>query len=143
MEVVECLAEKNICIGIVEAGKLIALAGLRPLYSEITWELHPMVVAFNQQKKGIGTNLLKKIEQLAKVRGIVNIVLGTDDEQGQTSLFGKDLYKEDLYDQIRNIENIANHPYEFYQKMGYKIIGAIPDANGRGKPDIWMGKRLE
>lgn len=143
MEVVECLGEKNICIGIIEAGKLIAMAGLRPLYSDITWELHPMAVAALYQKKGVGTMLLKKMEQLGKARGILNIVLGTDDEKGQTSLSGKDLYNENLYEEVRNIKNINNHPYEFYQKMGYKIIGVIPDANGPGKPDIWMGKRLE
>ena len=34
------------------------------------------------------------------------------------------------------------HPYEFYVKMGYKIVGVIPDANGIGKPDIWMAKRV-
>jgi len=143
IEIVECLGEKNIFIGIIEAGRLIALAGLRPLYSEITWELHPMAVAAHYQKKGVGRKLIKKMEQLGKARGIMNIVLGTDDESGQTSLFGKDLYKENLYDEIRNIKNIRNHPYEFYQKMGYRIIGVIPDANGVGKPDIWMGKRLE
>jgi hypothetical protein len=32
---------------------------------------------------------------------------------------------------------------EFYQKLGYVIVGVIPDANGFGKPDIFMAKRLE
>ena len=29
-----------------------------------------------------------------------------------------------------------------FQKMGYKIVGVFPDANGIGKPDIWMAKRI-
>lgn len=33
-------------------------------------------------------------------------------------------------------------PYEFYQKLGYAIIGVVPDANGLGKPDILMAKRV-
>jgi aminoglycoside 6'-N-acetyltransferase I len=42
-----------------------------------------------------------------------------------------------------NLYRAGTHPYEFYQKIGYKIVGVIPDANGLGKPDIWMAKRLE
>lgn len=34
------------------------------------------------------------------------------------------------------------HPYEFYQKLGYSIVGVLPDANGFEKPDIFMAKRV-
>lgn len=36
----------------------------------------------------------------------------------------------------------GGHPYEFYQTLGFVILGVIPDANGLGKPDILMAKRL-
>jgi aminoglycoside 6'-N-acetyltransferase I len=58
-----------------------------------------------------------------------------------TSLGGADLYR-DLWQQIANIVNLKGHPYEFYMKLGYVITGVMPDANGHGKPDIYMGKRL-
>lgn len=67
--------------------------------------------------------------------------LGTDDEFGRTTLFGTDLFDR-RFEKIQNIKNLGNHPYEFYQKIGYVIVGVIPDANGPGKPDIWMAKRL-
>jgi hypothetical protein len=28
-------------------------------------------------------------------------------------------------------------------RVGYTIIDVVPDANGRGKPDIILGKRVE
>jgi len=68
------------------------------------------------------------------------IYLGTDDEFDQTSLSNVDLY-QDLTNAIDTVES-KTHPYLFYQKHGYRITGIIPDANGLGKPDIIMCKRL-
>jgi len=41
----------------------------------------------------------------------------------------------------RRIRNLHGHPYEFYEKLGYTVVGVLPDANGPGKPDIFMAKR--
>ena len=71
----------------------------------------------------------------------MTITLGSDDEDGMTSLANIDLY-EDLWEKIRDIKDLKHHPYEFYQKLGYIIIGVVPDANGIGKPDILMAKKI-
>ncbi|HBU4467559.1 TPA: GNAT family N-acetyltransferase, partial [Klebsiella pneumoniae] len=92
--------------------------------------------------KGIGRLLINELEKKAKQIGIIGIVLGTDDEYFKTSLSAVDLYGENILDEIRTIKNIKNHPYEFYQKCGYSIVGVIPDANGKRKPDIWMWKKI-
>ena len=59
--------------------------------------------------------------------------LGSDDESGATSLFGEDLY-DDTFGKIANIKSTGNHPFTFYEKLGYKIVGVIPDANGVANP---------
>ena len=77
-----------------------------------------------------------------KKRGGSVVFLGSDDENNRTSLGGIDLYPNPL-EHVAKLENKGGHPYEFYQKCGYTITGLIPDANGPGKPDIWMTKRLD
>lgn len=141
-EVRECLDGDFLCIGYLEAGELVGWAGLRPLYDKVTWELHPIVVKKETQNKGIGSKLLKELEKEVRNKGGLNIVLGTDDMSNRTSISSVDFTKNDVSDFMKNISNVNNHPYEFYQKNGYKIVGIIPDANGIGKPDIWMWKRI-
>ncbi len=74
-------------------------------------------------------------------KGAITLMLGSDDQDGMTTLSGIDLY-ENLWDAVASIQNLRGHPYEFYQKLGYRIIGVVPDANGIGKPDILMAKRV-
>lgn len=113
-----------------------------PEYDGNVWELHPMVVAPPYQRQGIGRALVADFEQQVQQRGGLTIRLGSDDEDSMTSLSNTDLY-HNLPEQIARIENYKGHPYEFYQKCGYIITGVVPDANGRGKPDILMSKRVK
>ena len=65
-----------------------------------------------------------------------------NDEDNRTSLSNTDLYEEP-WKKINEIKNLKRHPFEFYQKMGYRITGVVPDANGTGKPDILMSKKIQ
>jgi len=110
-------------------------------YDGNVWELHPLIVRNEYQGLGYGRLLLLDFEEQVLRRGGITVMLGTDDEIGRTSLYGRDLYPK-LAQNIHRIKNIRRHPFEFYQKMGYTVTGVIPDANGLGKPDILMCKRL-
>jgi len=91
--------------------------------------------------RGIGKRLVNALEDEIARRGGITVYLGSDDEFGTTSLYGVDLY-DGTFEKIENIRNVNGHPYTFYEKLGYKIVGVLPDANGIGKPDIWMAKRI-
>lgn len=110
-------------------------------YSGNAWELHPLVVRHDLRGQGIGRALVADLEELLCDVGASTLFLGTDDEFGQTSLSGVDLYPN-VYAHIAAIRNLDRHPYEFYQRQGFVITGIIPDANGPGKPDILMAKQL-
>ena len=139
-ETEECLKEERIALMAVEDGQLLGFAGAILQY-DYAWELHPLVVRKSSQLRGIGTGLVRALERECAARGALTLYLGTDDEFGQTSLGDTDLY-ENTYGKIQDIKNLKRHPFEFYQKLGYRIVGVIPDANGPGKPDIFMAKRI-
>lgn len=141
-EVHEMLGSDRICRAAVEEqGDLLGIIGGIPGYDGNVWELHPLAVQPSSHGRGIGRALVEDLEEQVRSRGGLTITLGTDDEDGMTSLSNVNLY-ENLWEKIRDIRNLKGHPFAFYQKLGYVITGIVPDANGRGKPDILMAKRL-
>jgi aminoglycoside 6'-N-acetyltransferase I len=122
------------------AGDVLGWVGGIVQYSH-AWELHPLAVRPDMQGQGIGAALVADLEVLVRERGALTLYLGTDDEEGLTSLSAADLYP-DPWPHIAAIQNPGRHPYGFYLKQGFVITGVIPDANGPGKPDILMAKRL-
>lgn len=141
-EVHEMLASDRILrVALDDEGNLTGWIGGIPQYDGLVWELHPLVVSPKLQAKGIGTALVLDFEEQVRARGGLTVTLGTDDEDNRTSLSNVNLYYE-TWKKINEIQNLNRHPYEFYQKMGYVITGVVPDANGIGKPDILMSKRV-
>jgi aminoglycoside 6'-N-acetyltransferase I len=125
----------------VSTGEIVGWIGGLPQYDGRVWELHPLVVAPARQGQGIGRALVRDLEASAFARGALTLVLGTDDETAMTSLSGVDLY-DDLPGRLATVTARKRHPFVFYQKLGFVISGCVPDANGPGKPDILMAKRV-
>ena len=141
-EVQEMLETERICrIAVDNKGNLLGIIGGIPGYDGQVWELHPLAVQPSLHGQGVGRALVADFEEQVRQRGGLTITLGSDDEDGMTSLSNVDLY-DHLWEKIRDIRNFKNHPYEFYLKLGYIITGVVPDANGIGKPDILMAKRV-
>jgi aminoglycoside 6'-N-acetyltransferase I len=84
---------------------------------------------------------LSTLEAECARRGASMLWLGTDDENRRTSIGGIDLYPDALA-KLHDIRDLRGHPFEVYQKLGFEVVGVLPDANGFGKPDILMAKRL-
>lgn len=111
-------------------------------YNGNVWEIDPLVVRRDAQRTGIGKALVEDFERIVGGKGAHTIWLGTDDENGRTSLSEGSLYP-DVLDKARNIRDKNGHPFAFYKKIGFEIVGVLPDANGPGKPDIFMAKRVK
>ena len=141
-EMHEALSADRLCRAAMdECGGLLGWIGGIPGYDGRVWELHPLVVRPERQGEGIGRALVQDLEALVRERGAQTLWLGTDDEDDMTTLAGVNLY-DDLPGHMARIRNLKGHPYEFYLKCGFVIAGVVPDANGQGKPDILMAKRV-
>lgn len=128
--------------GLLDADVLLGWVGGLPEYSGRVWELHPMVVRREHRRRGIGRALAAAFEDEARRRGGLTATLGTDDDSGMTSLAGIDLYGDIPRHILELADRGRHHPFVFYRKLGYVVTGVMPDANGAGRPDIYMSKRL-
>ncbi len=140
-EVGEALKTGKICLAAYsDSGEMLGWIGGQHNYARV-WELHPLAIDPNHQRRSIGRTLVLALEERIAEAGGLTIFLGTDDEFGGTNLFGRELYP-DVLAEARRLESVADHPFVFFQKLGFVVTGLVPDANGFGKPDILMCKRV-
>lgn len=129
----------------VEDGEVRGWIGAIRGYDGHVWELHPLAVDPAHQRRGLGTRLVRALEDAARAAGVSTVTLGTDDDFGGTTAFGVDLYA-DLPGHLARLapraDAAAPHPLPFYRKLGYAVVGFLPDANGPGRPDIVMARRV-
>jgi aminoglycoside 6'-N-acetyltransferase I len=142
-QVLKALAPNRICRVLLNPGDhpLGWIAAI-PLHHGRIWEIHPLVVSIPEQGKGYGRTLVRDLERLVQQAGALGLIAGTSDETDATTLYGVDLYKNPL-DALANIRSKRKHAYEFWLKIGFSIVGVMPDAEGRGKPAILLAKRID
>lgn len=139
---IDWVAKDGFVRAAVEYDRVLGWIGGLPEYRGRVWELHPIVVVKHRRLQGIGRALVHAFEDEARRRGGLTATLGTDDHHGMTSLWQVDLYR-DLPGHISGLHDLGQgHPFLFYRRLGYVVTGLMPDANGRGRPDIYMSKAL-
>lgn len=127
---------------LLEEQTLLGWVGGLPEYGGRVWELHPLVVRETSRRRGLGRTLVAAFEAEAASRGAFTVTLGTDDDSGITSLVDADLYA-DIAGHISGLRDLGHdHPFLFYRKLGFVVTGVMPDANGPGRPDIYMSKAV-
>lgn len=105
------------------------------------WEIHPVIVGVAYQHRGIGRQLVAAVEAIARAHDVLTMMLGTSDNTNATSLANVDLYTA-TGTHLAGAASHGSHPLAFWQRVGYTVVGVIPDAEGTGKPSIQLAKRL-
>lgn len=141
-EVEESLAPDRLSlVALAEDERITGWIGAIPEYGGHVWELHPLAVRRELRGRGIGRGLVERLEHEVASRGALTLWVGTDDEAAMTSLGGVDLYPNVL-EKLASIRDLRGHPFGFYLRLGFEVVGVVPDANGFGRPDILMAKRV-
>jgi aminoglycoside 6'-N-acetyltransferase I len=135
------LADRISRVALDAGGAVIGWVGAIREYDGLVWQLHPIVVDEANRRHGIGRALILDLEAILVDRGALTLWAGSDDLAGETSLSGIDLYSA-LPGAFTAVDSWGNHPLPFYRRLGFHVIGVMPDANGPGRPDIFLGKRL-
>src|SRR5215218_3393269 len=140
-EVMAALEPDRICLVARAKDEILGWVGAIPGYSH-AWELHPLVVRADVRRMGVGASLVAALEERVRAAGALTLHLGTDDDGPTpgTSAGGVELFPNVL-SHAANLK-VLDHPVSFYLRIGFEIVGLIPDANGPGKPDILMAKRV-
>lgn len=140
-EVQESFAEGYLSLVARTGDRILGWVGGIPAY-DYAWELHPLVVAAAARGQGVGTALVRSLEERVRERGALTLYLGTDDdgEIAGTSAGDIDLFPDPLQ-HAAELE-VFDHPVAFYRRLGFIVVGLLPDANGPGKPDVYMAKRV-
>lgn len=121
-------------------GRVAGWVGARHDYGSV-WELHPLVVDEAMRGRGYGRALVEDIEQRVAQQGALTMLLGTSDEAGLTNLYGRDLFRNPLA-ALQDLKAQSPHPLGFWLKLGYEVVGVVPDAEGLGKPTIQLAKPM-
>ena len=140
-EVMQALGTDRVCLVARADDQILGWIGAIPEYGH-AWELHPLVVRADSRRMGVGASLVRALEERVREAGALTLYLGTDDDGPApgTSAGGVELFP-DVLSHAASL-TVVDHPAGFYLRMGFEIVGLIPDANGPGKPDILMAKRL-
>jgi aminoglycoside 6'-N-acetyltransferase I len=140
-EVSDALVPRKIARALLDAsGQPVAWVAVSHAWGRV-WELHPLIVGIEQQRRGHGRRLVREVERLAAAKGALTMTLGTSDTIGATSLSSVDLY-DDTFARLASLEARQPHAVEFWRRIGYRIVGVVPDAEGPGKPSICLARRL-
>ena len=139
-EVATALAPDRLAFVAAAGGVALGWIGAIPSYGSTGWELHPLVVRPHLRRRGIGRALVAHLAAAVTQCGGCVLYLGTDDETGRTSLWGVDLFPGVL-SKLLQLCDVDGHPFRFYERCGFEVVGIVPDANGFGRPDILMARR--
>ena len=142
-EIERVAAGPGVCRALLEGGTPRGWAGAAPC-ADTAWELHPLLVDPARHGAGLGRRLVADVERLAAAAGALTMDLSTSDATAATTIGGVELFPDPLA-ALRRLDVVdarVGHAFRFWQKVGYAVVGVLPDAEGVGVPSIRLARSL-
>ncbi|MEP6866172.1 MAG: GNAT family N-acetyltransferase [Deltaproteobacteria bacterium] len=124
-ELADALAPAKTALALIDGHAPIAWVAAGPDWGRI-WELHPLIVAVDHQRRGHGLRLVRAVEDIARAAGALTMLLGTSDTSNATSLSNVDLY-DHTGTRLEAMTENAPHAVGFWRRAGYSIVDVLPD----------------
>lgn len=140
--ILHLLKGKNRLFIAEESERVIAFVGVLRHVFPYAYQIEPLIVKEPFRGQGVGGRLLELIEFKLKDEGVRTLFITGPDTTGETSLYNKDLFDgEGIVHHLSTVD-YGHEALSFYTKRGYQVSGVIPEANGAGKPEIMLAKRI-
>jgi aminoglycoside 6'-N-acetyltransferase I len=104
-------------------------------------EIKLVAVHPSRRRQGVGRTLVMAAEERMRGCGCVTMLATAGDTRGRTSLYGIDV-TEDAPRLLAEFRCHADHPAGFFLRIGYRLVGLLPDAYGPGKHDLTLARRI-
>ena len=92
-------------------------------------------------RQGVGRTLVMAAEERMRAAGCVTMLTTVGDTRGRTNLYGLDV-TEDAPHLLASFRCHIDHPAGFFLRVGYRLVGILPDAYGPGKHDFTLARRI-
>lgn len=94
-----------------------------------------------RRRQEVARTLVMAAEERMSGNACVTMLATVGDTRGRTSLYGIDV-TEDAPRLLAGFHCHADHPAGFFLRIGYRLVGLLPDAYGPGKHDLTLARRI-
>ena len=104
-------------------------------------EIKLVAVQPTRRRQGVARTLVMAAEERMRSQDCVTMLATVGDTRGRTNLYGVDV-TEDAPGLLAGFHCHADHPAGFFLRVGYRLVGLLPDAYGPGKHDLTLARRI-
>lgn len=104
-------------------------------------EIKLVAVHPSRRRQRVGQTLVRAAEERMRAVGCVTMLATVGDTRGRTNLYGVDV-TADAPRLLAAFHCHADHPAGFFLRVGYRLVGVLPDAYGPGKHDLTLARRI-
>ncbi len=102
------------------------------------WRAMPLVVRRDLRRRGVGRALIADLSAFVAADGPGTVYAALPGEV-RTSITGRPLFPSVL-GRVLDVSSPDDHPLAFYRRVGFEVVGVLPDVVGPGTHELLLAK---